>query len=134
VPTSGHRSSGSFTVVATRRDWSPSEKRTILAEMAVPGANVSAIARRHGVAQSLLYRWRKDAAAAERGAAAVAPAFVPVAITALPPPVPALVPAAPSLIEIVLVSGRVVRAGVDVDAGKLAAIIAALEGPSETGA
>jgi transposase-like protein len=80
VPTSRHRSSDIFTVVATRRDWSPSEKRAILAEMAVPGANVSTVARRYGVAQSLLYRWRKDAAAAERGTAASAPAFVPVAI------------------------------------------------------
>jgi transposase len=110
--------------LSTRRDWSPSEKRSIVAESLTPGANVSAIARRHGVAQSLLYRWRKDAAVG----AGTAPAFAPVAIAALPQPGRALAPAAASIIEIVLVCGHVVRAGADVDAGKLAAIIAALEG------
>ena len=123
MPTSGPRSSGSFTALSTRRDWSPSEKRAIVAESSTPGANVSAIARRHGVAQSLLYRWRKDAAVG----AGTAPAFVPVEIAALPPPERSLAPAAASIIEIVLVCGRVVRAGADIDADKLAAIIAALE-------
>ena len=33
--------------------------------MAAPGANVSAIARQHEVAQSIIYRWCKDAAATE---------------------------------------------------------------------
>jgi transposase-like protein len=76
VPTSGHRSSGSsgggsggnsgraFAVVATRRIWSASDRQRIVGEAAVPGVNVSAVARRNGVAQSLLYRWRKEAAAA----------------------------------------------------------------------
>ena len=36
-------------------------------------------------------------------------------------------PIAPSRIEILLKDGRIVRVGDDVDAGKLAAIIAALE-------
>lgn len=84
---------------------------------------MSAVARRHGVAQSLLYRWRKDAAVE----AGTAPAFVPVAIAALPQLGRALAPAATSIIEIVLVCGRVVRVDADVNAEKLAAIIAALE-------
>jgi transposase len=105
VPTSGHRSERSYAALSTRRAWSPSEKRAIVSESSTPGASVSAVARRHGVAQSLLYRWRKDAAVG----AGTAPAFVPVSIAALPQPGRALSPAA-------------------------AAIIAALEGPSETGA
>jgi transposase len=50
--------------VATRRIWSASDRQRIVGEAAVPGVNVSAVARRNGVAQSLLYRWRKEAAAA----------------------------------------------------------------------
>ena len=123
MPTSGHRTEGSYAALSTRRDWSPSEKRSIVAESLALGANVSAVARRHGLAQSLLYRWRKDAAVG----AGTAPAFVPVAIAATPPPSRGLAPVTASIIEIVLVCGRVVRAGTDVDTDKLAAIIAALE-------
>ena len=61
MPTSGHETSRDFSVVAARRMWSRAEKQSIVEETLVPGANVSAVARRHGVAQSLLYRWRKDA-------------------------------------------------------------------------
>ena len=52
---------------------------------------------------------------------------MPVAIAATPPPSRGLAPVTASIIEIVLVCGRVVRAGTDVDTDKLAAIIAALE-------
>ena len=61
MPTSGHETSRDFAVVAARRLWSGADKQSIVDETLVPGANVSAVARRHGVAQSLLYRWRKDA-------------------------------------------------------------------------
>jgi transposase len=112
-------------VVAARRIWSRSEKRQILEEASVSGVNVSAVARRHGVAQSLLYRWRKDAATEDGDKT---PLFVPVA---LPAPQTALVtdvavrPA--SLIEIELACGRTVRAGCDVDPQVLAQIVAALD-------
>ncbi len=36
-------------VAETRRHWSLAEKRKIVAEACVPFANVSAVARRHGV-------------------------------------------------------------------------------------
>ena len=133
MPTSGH-TTGSFTALATRRSWTLAEKRTILAEMAVPGAIVMEVARRHGIAQSLLYRWRSDAAAA--AISKPPPAFVPVAIEAplaLPSTLPATRLASPavahlvSVIEIGLVCGRTVRAMADIDAGALARIVAALE-------
>jgi transposase len=144
VPTSGHRSSGSsggnsgraFAVVATRRIWSTAGRQRIVGEATVPGANASAVARRNGVALSLLYRWRKEAAAAlvaqtaqpaprhEGPRPSVASAFVPVALLAAPQfPMP---PA--SLIEITLAGGRTVRVSTDVDASALARIVVALEG------
>ena len=64
MPTSGYRTSRNFVVTTTRRVWSAAEKAAIVGEMGEDGANVSEIARRHGVAQSLLYRWRQDLATA----------------------------------------------------------------------
>ena len=74
VPRSGDMSSRDFSVVAARRIWSPVEKQRIVDEASVPGVNVSAVARSNGVAQSLLYRWRTDAAAASTSTSQV---FVP---------------------------------------------------------
>lgn len=157
MPTSGHKSSGSsggsgnsdrgFAVVATRRIWSTADRQRIVGEATVPGVNASAVARRNGVAQSLLYRWRKEAAAAlaaptgeppprhDGRRPSAATAFVPVAVLAAPqltvPPAP-VTPVTPSLIEITLAAPagwvRTVRVSADVDASALARIVAALEG------
>jgi transposase len=128
VPASGH-TTGVFTALAARRSWSLAEKRAILDEMAVPGAIVMEVARRHGIAQSLLYRWRTDAAAA---AAKLKPprVFVPVAIEAplaLPPGHSSSMPALATIIEIDLVGGRTVRVTADIDAAALTRIVATLE-------
>jgi transposase len=130
VPTSGPRSARTFKSLTARRDWAPSEKRRIVAEMALPGTNVSALARRHGVAQSQLYQWRK-LFAGDTVPAAV-PHFVALTVAPASPETPARQveperPIVPSRIEIELKDGRVVRVDADVDASKLAAIIAALE-------
>jgi transposase len=91
---------------------------------------VSEVARRHGVAGSLLYRWRKEIAARKDHAK---PVFVPISVQLPPPlverasPEPTAVSTPTTLIEIVLDGGRVVRVGTDVDVSKLMAIIAALE-------
>ena len=127
MPTSGPRSARTFKSLSTRRDWALSEKRAIVAEMMMPGTNVSALARRYGVAQSQLYRWRK-AFAPDATPTPPSPNFLPVVVaTALPdhsarPPLPT----APR-IEIVLTGGRVVRVDADVDTVTLARIVAALE-------
>ena len=42
-----------------RRRWSEGEKRRIVAEAGVPGAVVSEVARRHQVAESCIYAWRR---------------------------------------------------------------------------
>ena len=55
VPTSADTSERRHNVLRTRREWSVAEKQAIVAETRVPGANVSAISRQHGAAQSLIY-------------------------------------------------------------------------------
>ena len=55
-------------VAGTRRSWSAEEKRAILAEAEDPTTTVSAVARRHGLHTSLLFRWRRDAPGRSIGA------------------------------------------------------------------
>jgi transposase len=54
---------------ARRRRWSTEQKLRIIEESYEPGTSVSEVARRHGVAANLLFRWRK--LLADGGAAAV---------------------------------------------------------------
>src|SRR5208282_2793614 len=51
--------------VERRRRWSKDEKARIVEETLMPGAVVCEVARRHGVAQSLLFTWRRQARAPE---------------------------------------------------------------------
>jgi transposase len=44
--------------VERRRIWTDAERASLLAELDVPGSSVPIVARRHGVAPSLLYGWR----------------------------------------------------------------------------
>jgi len=44
-----------------RRNWSEAFKAQLIAETLAPGANVSAIARREGIAPSQLFGWRRQA-------------------------------------------------------------------------
>ena len=84
MPISGDKFSRQYSVVAeTRRRWSDVEKNAIVAEAAKPGVNISAVARRHGIKPSLLFRWRRMAR--EDEGRANGSAFVPVTL-ALPPP------------------------------------------------
>ena len=47
--------------IERRRRWSKDEKARIVEETLIPGAVVSEVARRHDVAQSLLFTWRRRA-------------------------------------------------------------------------
>ena len=142
VPRSGDMSSRDFAVVAARRIWNSAEKQRIIEEASAPGVNISAIARHNGVAQSLLYRWRKDAAAASISPSHV---FVPVALTTAQSPVPQAaaknvrsksspgpvrVPLSPSLIEVFLEGSWTLRVASDIDTAALAGIIAVLKATS----
>lgn len=58
-----------ITGMARRRHWTTEQKLRIIDESLAPGETVSSVARRHGVAPNLLYRWRR--LMAEGGAMAV---------------------------------------------------------------
>ncbi len=45
----------------TRRTWSLAAKEMIVSEAIAPGANVSAVARGHGVSVQQVFRWRREA-------------------------------------------------------------------------
>ncbi|WP_145963832.1 IS66-like element accessory protein TnpA [Bradyrhizobium algeriense] len=73
-----------ITGTGRRRRWSTDAKAAIVAESFVPGASVSAVARRHDISPSLLFLWRRQATRAQvgaRGDRGMPPGFVPVAIT-----------------------------------------------------
>ena len=61
-----------------RRRWSQDDKVRIVEETLVPGAKVTDVARRNGVAASVVFTWRRQARTAER----VVPCFAPVQIAA----------------------------------------------------
>ena len=56
-----------------RRRWRPEEKLAVVAEAFAPGAIVSDVSRRLGVATSLIYTWRRQAMSS--------PGFVPAVIS-----------------------------------------------------
>jgi transposase-like protein len=58
-----------------RRKFSEADKRQILQEAAMPDARFSDVARRYGIAERVLFRWKHEANQA------AAPAFVAVRIT-----------------------------------------------------
>jgi transposase len=61
-----------------RRRWSRDDKARIVEETLAPGAKVTEVARRNGVAASVVFTWRRQARTAER----VGPCFAPVQIAA----------------------------------------------------
>ena len=127
MPTSADTSERRHSVLRTRREWSLAEKRAIVAESRLAGANISAISRRHGAAQSLIYQWRKMFPPPSTG-----PMFLPVSVgsavlsTPMSAPVAAVV-ATPCMIEIELAFGRKLRVASDIDVAVLKRLITALE-------
>lgn len=113
-----------FDIVAeTRRVRSEEEKRAIIAEASIGYRNVSAVARRHGIKPSLLFRWKKQFAESSSGS------FVPVTV-ALPPPQSKSTGQpcqSQSMIEIEVSGGRKLRVGTGIDIDLLKRIVAALE-------
>ncbi|KIZ34129.1 MULTISPECIES: transposase [Rhodopseudomonas] len=119
-----------------RRRWSPDDKARIVEETLAPGAKVTEVARRNGVAASVVFTWRRQARTTER----VGPCFAPVQIAATvtgedntkPPseddrrmrPVP---PARHGMIEIDLGNRRRVRVDAQVDPEALARVLDVLE-------
>ena len=115
-----------------RRRWSYDEKVRLVEETLQAGETVCGIARRHGVAPSLLFTWRRQARQGRLGGDVV-PALVPVEITPAPAPVSISVPqpasSAPAqrarsgIIEIELGGGCRVRVDRDVDGEALQRVL-----------
>jgi transposase len=120
-----------------RRRWSQDDKARIVEETLVRGAQVTDVARRNGVAASVVFTWRRQARTVEK----VGPCFTPVQITAAVEPsaedakplskddrrlrpVPA---ARNGLIEIDLGNRRRVLVDAQVDAAALARVLDVLE-------
>lgn len=130
-----------FTGAGQRRRWSEADKAAIVAESYANMGTVSEVARRHGLASSQLFAWRRDARlAAEASAGGALPrpsAFVPVLIEA--PSIKAT-PAAPPArtkakrrrgapaVEIEIDGARV-RIAPGTTPGMIAAVIDALKAP-----
>jgi transposase len=107
------------------RRRSAKERAQILTESFEPGANISAVARRHGVNIGLLHYWRKRAKALASGTMkADAPTFVPISIADSKDNVP-LRPSAGRMIEIET-GGTIVRVPTGVDGKTLALVLAAV--------
>ncbi|TXN07074.1 transposase [Methylobacterium sp. WL103] len=125
-----------------RRRWSFDDKARIVEASFETGVSVCSVARRHGIAQGLLFTWRRQAREGRLGGDAQAPVLVPVAIAPEPSrPVPAAqsddprAPAPPrrlrrksGVIDIDLGGGRRLTVDRDVDAAALRRVLDALEG------
>jgi transposase len=142
---SGDNFSRRYSVVAeARRRWGEAEKQAVVAEAERPGVNISAVARRHGIKPSLLFRWRRLARDSQDRQCTST--FVPVTLAlpatempaleaaveaddlpVLPPPAASREPAE-HRIEIALGNGRVVRVGAGVDVDSLRRILDAADG------
>jgi transposase len=126
--------------VERRRRFSIEQKLAVLTEAMAPGANISAVARRHGLLPAQVYKWRRlaELGVIDVPGASELPSFVAVEITKDVPSLPAPVledkPIADDtpgrrqrkkagLIEIELESGRRVRVDRDVDAAALARVL-----------
>jgi transposase len=124
---SGYSQEKSFVVVAeTRRKWTAAERRQIVGE--TEASSVSSVARKHGVAASLVFRWRREAGiVGKKSPRKPAPAFVPVALPA-PAHAAPVAGADHGLIEIELAGGCRIRVTGQVEMEALRRVIAALNG------
>ena len=111
-----------------RRRWSFQDKLRIVEETMQPGVTVSEVARRHSLAPSVVFTWRRLAREGRLGETA-GPVFMPVDIT--PVPAQAAPVASPArrtgLIEIVLSRGRRIRMDREVDAEALRRVLQVVE-------
>ena len=113
--------------VERRRRWSRDDKMRIIEETVAPGAVVTEIARRHGIATSLVFTWRRRARLAT--VASAGPRLVPVQVAAAESvqsiQAPAAIPARKrrGVIEIGLGDGKRVSVDENVDADALGRVL-----------
>lgn len=117
-----------------RRNFSLSDKKRIVAETELPGATLSAVARRHDIGMRLLFRWKQELAPPE-------PMFLDIAVDdarlptggAMPLPsasvaMPIIVERSAHEIEVELTGGRRIRFARDTDPQTVRSMVAMLEG------
>ena len=113
--------------VERRRRWSRDDKMRIIEETLAPGAVVTEIARRHGIATSLVFTWRRRARLAT--VASAGPRLVAVQVAAAESvrsiEAPAAIPARKrrGVIEIELGDGKRVSVDENVDADALGRVL-----------
>jgi len=121
-----------------RRRWTAGEKARIVAESLETGANISEVARRHGVARGLLTVWRRQLSSADE-AQKPRPSFAAVKIeeasapefsrVSSGPDLVAAVPAVRSRARIEIdVAGARIRVETGVDQATLAMVLSAVRG------
>ena len=131
-----------FTGAGKRRDWPPEVKASIVAECYSGREGVGAVARRHGLAPSQVYAWRRDLRNRLEAEGVILPSaepeareFVPAVIAPSTMPDPAPIRRARrrrrakgAAVELEI-DGVAVKIGHGADAGTIAAVIEALKGP-----
>jgi len=129
MPISGHGSEGRFVVTAeARRRWSRDEKLAIVGEIA--GSTVCAVARRHNIAPSLLFRWKRElggVSAVEHSEAGFVRVALPARIAGPDGDTVVAQEAPDGKIEIALPRGRRVVVGKGADIAMVRQILAMLE-------
>jgi transposase len=110
-----------------RRRWSLQDKLQIVEETLQPGVTVTEVARRHGLAPSVVFTWRRLAREGRLGDAG--PAFMPVEIIPVAGQTASLVspPRRTGVIEIILGGGRRIRVDREVDAEALRRVLQVVE-------
>ncbi len=130
-----HIPSARSTPPGKRRRFSEADKRRIVEEADRPGASMSDVARRHGIAVRQLFRWKQELASAAK----TETTFLPVTITDVPDrsaeapqpvpgPAPVIVERSAPGIEVELIGGRRVRFERDIDPETVRRLVTLLEG------
>jgi transposase len=116
-----------------RRRWSYEEKVRIVDETTEPGVTVCEVARRHSLAPSVVFTWRRLARQGCLGGRAVTSLPVEItpgpaeAMSATPTALQGRLPRRSGLIEIILNGGRCIRVDRDVDAEALRRVLQVVE-------
>src|ERR1700732_1981543 len=115
-----------ITGTGRRRNRPPEVKARIVAESLPPGAQVSDVARRHGIRPQQLFGWRREARRGQRRWLAEGTASVP--LVASLPSGPAAAEAGACIEIEIEMRGVVVRLHGRIAAGSLAEVLAAVKG------
>lgn len=121
---------GRLEIVETgrRRRWSDAEKVRIVEESLGGHRQASATARRHGIPVQHLFRWRKAYREGDLGSAVAPAAVAPAVLSGREAEAVTGRPAGSGRMEIVLLDGRRVVVGSDVDGAALGRVLDVLEG------